>query len=432
VAVAAECLKVQVYEAKQQKLSLSFTIGVTLAAITVQPVSAPLVSLVAALVHVLGQRQRRLDKLLFNLTNPTLAAMVASIVYLRVESLGTTDITWRLIAALVAVMTFYTVNIGGVVLMISLTSGRDVSTVIRETTWFAPTNILLGLTGAFVGAAHQQLGPFGVVMFVVPVLVMRFTLALYARQSEQTIATLQAARAEAEATVRAREEFLSIASHELRTPLTTIKGYVQMLARSVRQPTLNRDRIAEQMANLHTGVNRLETLVVDLLDSARIQQNRLELRAEPTDLSLLAQHVVARFDQAETRTAGHTLVCDAPMPVTGRWDAARLDQVLTNLVSNALKYSPNGGVVHVRVRQAATQAVVTVSDQGVGITPEDQATLFQPFARGSATERAFPGVGLGLYIASQIVERHGGQVRLHSAVGTGTTVTVHLPLNAPA
>ncbi len=111
-------------------------------------------------------------------------------------------------------------------------------------------------------------------------------------------------------------------------------------------------------------------------------------------------------------------------------DLARIDQVLTNLVSNALKYSPDGGTVWVRVRRAGEVAEVSVSDEGIGIPPEEQARLFQPFARGSATHTQIGGAGLGLYITAQIVERHGGTIGVESEPGKGSTFTVRLPLGA--
>jgi signal transduction histidine kinase len=432
LAAAAECLKVEVYQAKQERLSLSFTIAVTMAAATVLPASAPLVSGLAALVHMILRRQRRLDKALFGVANPVLAAMAASTVYELLRPLEPALTVGHLGAALVAVASFYLVNIGLIVLMISLHTGRPLARVMRETAWFGPTNLALGLTGAFVGETHELLGLTGVVMFIVPLLVMRFTLALYARQSQQTIAALELARAEAEAAAHAREEFLSVASHELKTPLTTVKGYVQMLARALQQPVVEREHIARYAGYLQAQVARLEGLVADLLDSSRIQQGRLDLHPEPADLAALARHVLARFEHAAERLPTHRLMCDAPEPLLGTWDTTRLDQVLTNLISNALKYSPNGGEVGVRVRQVGDLAEVVVSDQGVGIPADARATLFRPFARGNATARNIPGAGLGLYIAARITERHGGSITVQSEPGVGSTFTVRLPLAPPA
>jgi signal transduction histidine kinase len=141
-------------------------------------------------------------------------------------------------------------------------------------------------------------------------------------------------------------------------------------------------------------------------------------------LVALAATVLERFDDEE----GHTLILDAPEPVVGNWDPGRLDQVLTNLISNAVKYSPDGGEVHVSVREADDEVRVAVRDQGIGIAKRDQSEVFQPFRRLHADARVITGTGLGLYISSQIVARHGGSIDLESHPGEGSTFTVRLPL----
>jgi signal transduction histidine kinase len=432
LALVAEGFTVQVFEANRQRISLSFTIAVTMAAVTVVPAGAPLVSLTAALVHVVSRRQRQLDKALFNLSNPAVAAAVAGAVAAALQPPDPVMTVWHLAAALAAVGGFSLANIGLITLMISLHGGRPLLAVAREASWFAPTNIVLGLTGAFLGVAYDEIGVIGVALFIAPLLVMRLTLALYVRQSQQTIAALEAAHAAAEAAVRTREEFLSVASHELRTPLTTIKGYVQAVGRLVRQPAPDVDQLKRYVAHLQVQVGRLEGLVLDLLDSSRIQQGRLDLRREQLDLAALAREVVERFQEAPERTPAHRLVLEAPAPVVGRWDPARLDQVLTNLLSNAFKYSPRGGTVRVAVVAAGGGAELRVSDEGIGIPAAEQGRLFQPFARGSATPRNIPGAGLGLYITAQIVARHGGRIAVDSQPGRGSAFTVWLPLAPPA
>jgi signal transduction histidine kinase len=141
--------------------------------------------------------------------------------------------------------------------------------------------------------------------------------------------------------------------------------------------------------------------------------------------------VLDRFAADVERRGRCTLTLDAAGPVVGRWDPDRLDQVLTNLVSNALKYSPEGGEVRVGVRRDDGEAALTVSDQGIGIPPAERATLFEPFARGAAARRIAEGTGLGLSIAATIVARHGGTIACESEVGVGSTFTVRLPLTPP-
>jgi signal transduction histidine kinase len=173
-------------------------------------------------------------------------------------------------------------------------------------------------------------------------------------------------------------------------------------------------------------------LVADFLDAARIRRGRLVLSPEPIDLAVLAQRILARFAHAPERTAQHRLVLEAPEPVRGSWDPDRLDQALTNLVSNAVKYSPDGGEVCLRIHRLPNAHVeVKVRDQGLGIAPEEQAELFQPFERAKTARRSVSGTGLGLYIAAQLIEQHGGTISLHSEPGIGTTFRIQLPLATP-
>jgi signal transduction histidine kinase len=239
----------------------------------------------------------------------------------------------------------------------------------------------------------------------------------------------QRARAEAQAAVRLREEFLGIASHELKTPLTIMKGYVQVLTRRAGQRDLSAARLSSIYDALGRQVQRLEALVASLLDTARVQQGRLVLERRPADLVEIAQQVLARFDDSPELTEQHRLTLAADGPVEGVWDADRLDQVLTNLISNALKYSPAGGEVRITLRQVDDEAEMTVSDQGIGIPADEQAQLFQPFYRGTShLPHGIKGVGLGLYLSGRIVDRHGGRITIASAPEGGTIFTVRLPL----
>jgi len=236
---------------------------------------------------------------------------------------------------------------------------------------------------------------------------------------------------EAQSAVRVREAFLSTASHELKTPLTTVKGYGQLLLRFLKQPTLDREHLIKLATHLRDQTDRFEMLVNDLLDVSRIQQGRLALRPQSTELTELARSVLARFEQSPDRTPAHRLVFDAPEPIHGVWDPVRLDQVLTNLISNALKYSPDGGEVRLSVRRRGDEVELAVSDEGIGIPAGEQAQLFQPFSRTMRARLEMGGTGLGLFISRQIVEQHGGTITLESTEGVGSTFTVRLPLTPP-
>lgn len=230
-----------------------------------------------------------------------------------------------------------------------------------------------------------------------------------------------------------RTEFLSIASHELKTPLTSLKGYIQLLQRTLERSPDDSLRLKRTAASLQTQASRFETLVADLLDASRIQQGRLDLVPEPVDLRPLADEVLQRFAhvQIEEQPRRHRLVLDAPESLVGLWDRVRLDQVLTNLVANAIKYSPDGGEVRVTVGLQGSEAEIVVCDEGVGISAVEQAHLFQPFVRGSAGAHS-GGTGLGLYISRTIVEQHGGRIQVESEPGRGSRFVVRLPLATTA
>jgi PAS domain S-box-containing protein len=249
-------------------------------------------------------------------------------------------------------------------------------------------------------------------------------------ERDQLLRREQAARAQAEATARAREEFLIAASHEFKTPLATIKGNAELLARRLGESAPPADRVARVLARLQGQIGRMESLVASLLDLSRIQQEGLVLSPAPVDLAALVRQVLDRVS-TPGEDASHDLVLDAPAPITGWWDADRLDQVLTNLVANALHYSPAGSVVQLRLAQRDGQAEVAVSDQGVGIPRAEHATIFEPFARASTAPSIAEGTGLGLYLAAKIVERHGGTIGVQSEPGHGSIFTVRLPLRPP-
>ncbi|MEX2446761.1 MAG: MEDS domain-containing protein [Dehalococcoidia bacterium] len=229
--------------------------------------------------------------------------------------------------------------------------------------------------------------------------------------------------------VEVRDQFLSIAAHELKTPLTVIKGYAMLLARQLARGGLNTEQLPTTIQQLMGYSERLDTLVNNLLDTSRIQQGRLALTAEEVELSALAASVVERFEQHADRTPEHRLRVEAPEPVVGDWDLARIDQVLTTLVGNALKYSPEGGEVVVSVRGNERCATVVVRDEGIGMSEEEQGGIFQAFRGLHRSTRVVPGSGLGLYIASEIVARHGGSIRVESEPERGASFTVELALH---
>jgi signal transduction histidine kinase len=250
----------------------------------------------------------------------------------------------------------------------------------------------------------------------------------------------RAARAEAEAAQqllaaqnerlreldRLKDEFISLVSHELRTPLTSIRGYLELL----REEGKLDEQQLRFIGIVDRNSERLLDLVSDLLFLAQVDAGKLNFELKTVDLeALVADCVEASLPTAAAKEIELTSSTQQ-LPVQLQGDPARLAQVLDNLVSNALKFTPSGGRVEVSLQAVDGVAVVEVTDTGVGLAEEEQGQLFERFFRSSrASENAIPGTGLGLAIAKTIVERHGGRIQLESAVDKGTTVRVELPLS---
>ena len=229
----------------------------------------------------------------------------------------------------------------------------------------------------------------------------------------------------AQEAIGARDEFLSVASHELRTPLTSIQLRLESLERSLRngKPVVLTGPEGALSVVLRQ-FKRLASLVEQLLDVSRVRRGALDLVLEEVDLAQVVREVGARLEGDFTR-AGGSLAIDAPADAVGRWDRVRIEQIVTDLLSNALKFA-RGTVVEVEVGAGTAMARLVVRDRGMGISDVDQARIFERFERAAST-RHFGGLGLGLYITRQIVVAHGGTIRLTSALGRGTTVVVELP-----
>jgi PAS domain S-box-containing protein len=231
---------------------------------------------------------------------------------------------------------------------------------------------------------------------------------------------------ELEEAISARDDFLSIASHELRTPLTPIRLSVQSLKRKGQSlGAVIPKGLATQLDTMDRQVGRLDTLINELLDVSRITVGRLDLELTEFDAAALVREVIGRFQQ-ELDWGGHKVTLDLPGPVVGRWDRLRLDQVVSNLLSNAMKYGGERKLIELRVADGPTGVELSVRDHGVGISVEDQDRIFERFER-LISVRHFGGFGLGLWIVRQIVEAHGGRVRVESAPGEGSTFTVAVP-----
>ncbi|MDI1433975.1 AAA family ATPase [Polyangium sorediatum] len=245
------------------------------------------------------------------------------------------------------------------------------------------------------------------------------------RQRDRLLLDERHARAAAEEAVHLRDEFLSVASHELRTPLTSLQLAIQSLGQRLSRG-MDPERVRAAVALSGRQIKRLATLVDMLLDVSRIQAGRLELNPTQVDLRALVEEVVAQLVD-QIAQSGSTLTVRAAEPVVGRWDPYRLEQVVTNLLTNAIKFGKENPI-EITIASEGPRARLSVTDHGIGIPAEVQVQLFERFQRG-VSSRHYGGLGLGLYITRTIVEAHGGRIFLSSEVGEGSTFRVELPLS---
>lgn len=230
--------------------------------------------------------------------------------------------------------------------------------------------------------------------------------------------------AEAQKAISIREDFLSVAANELKTPVTSLRGFAQLLLRQLdkeKEPDSRRLRTGLETINQQS--ERLVRLILRLLDFSKLQGGRLIIEPEMTDFVSLVERVVAGF---RTTTEKHTLTTQTPSSLPICIDPLRMEQVVTNLVDNAIKYSPEGGAVELSLTSLPSHLVqLIVTDQGTGILPQYRERIFEPFYQ--AHERVYAGIGMGLYITRQIVELHGGTIEVEFPGEGGTRFVVILP-----
>jgi signal transduction histidine kinase len=227
--------------------------------------------------------------------------------------------------------------------------------------------------------------------------------------------------------IRVREDFVTAASHELNTPITSLQLAVQALTRGKTPPSPERMRSA--LETIQRQGSRLAALVGEMLDASRLSAESLELHLEPVDLAGVVRESIEQL-RSEIALAGCPLSLRAPGPVIGLWDHARLVQAATSLLNNAVKFG-KGRPIEVAVEERLGTGWLVVADHGIGIEAARLPRIFDRFERGVSAEH-YGGLGLGLYIAREIVGAFGGSIRAESEVGAGSTFTVELPCASPA
>lgn len=228
--------------------------------------------------------------------------------------------------------------------------------------------------------------------------------------------------------IKIRDEFISIASHELKTPLTTTLLKLQTALHNVRNVSLANFSVQNLLSMLESAelqTKRLSKMINDLLNVSLIRTGKLELELEEVDLSALASEIKDRFSERIDREKT-AVSLDSNEAVIGKFDKLRIEQVFTNLISNALKYG-NGKPISIKISKENSKAVIIIRDQGIGIPDGSQKRIFELFERGNHNN-SYKGLGVGLYITNKIVEAHKGKIIINSTEGKGSTFKVELPL----
>jgi two-component system sensor histidine kinase/response regulator len=224
-----------------------------------------------------------------------------------------------------------------------------------------------------------------------------------------------------------KDEFISIASHELKTPLTSVKGYVQLLERSIGRGDV--ETVKKHLQKAQTQLEKLNNLIADLLDISKIESGKLKFNKQYFQIDDMLKNIVEIMHQS---FPDFNIIINGQVNKEVFGDEMRIEQVVINFLTNAIKYSPGTSEVTINVQEKNDQIYVGVRDHGIGIGPEEQKSLFEKFYRVEETALHFQGLGIGLYISSEIIRRHGGEVGVQSTLGEGSEFFFKIPVIAPS
>lgn len=224
--------------------------------------------------------------------------------------------------------------------------------------------------------------------------------------------------------VRIRDDFLAIASHELQTPITSVRTLSELLELKLKKD--GEQEYAGQAAKINKGINQLSKFIANLLDFSRIQEGKLQLEKSDLILNDLIKDTVESIQPI----SDHDVIIEAVDNISVHVDEFRIGQVITNLVNNAIKYSPESEKIIVRAKEKEDQVIVSVVDFGIGVSEHERETIFQRFYKGNQPhKKTYPGFGIGLFISSQIVQQHGGDIWVEDNNGKGSEFKFSLPKN---
>jgi signal transduction histidine kinase len=223
---------------------------------------------------------------------------------------------------------------------------------------------------------------------------------------------------------RKKDEFISIASHELKTPMTSIKGYIQLLERSLDKNDL--DTVRTRLLKVQNQIEKLNLLVADLLDISKIESGKLKFNKQYFCFNEVLEHIMEVMQQSNPEVK---IIKKGGVegPVYG--DEMRIEQVMVNFITNAIKYAPGTDEIHLHSEIRGDEVYFSVQDFGIGMSEEHQQKIFDKFYRIEETSERFQGLGIGLYICQEIIDRHEGRIGVHSTPGEGSEFYYYIPLN---
>src|SRR3990172_3196590 len=447
LAAAAEWTAATLLQAKPFSIELSITSAVSFAAALIfAPVNAGLVGAVggatAAVISARRQklnRQRGVEVLVFNAGMNALATLVGALVFQSAHggplngNLTLTDLPLLLLAAIADDL----VNAVALVVMITIQWAQKPFTIWRENfAWAAPINVAtMAVGGGALALGYEALGLTGLLVFFLPVFLSVYAFRAYITRTQAMMAHLEEMVRERTADLakaneslqelhRQKDAFFAIITHDMRTPLTSMLGFADLLERLGRLDP----GVQPFLGAIKRNTESLMEMVTNILDLSKLDSGRMEYKREPVDLCALVDRLLANIDgHSRARHISVNRRLETTEKLTG--DAEKLRRVITNLVSKAIKYTPEGGQVYVDVRQMNGHVRLSVRDTGVGIPADQLPHIFERFRRvrrsggGDAV-----GTGLGLAIVQEFAQAHGGRIEVESEEGVGSTFTVTLPV----